>query len=507
LRGLPVKNNNRVDNYIPFQVDNTHPVEIVIHLFKEIDEFEANDSPNDSIRIVNGINDEHNDEQSRNLTVFIKKSIEKNNLTINRRASLTTSPSPKTAKVEENFDYKALATTTTTPTTANDKHCKTNNSDVMADQNSELSVDIVSIGNTNQFYLHLTDWEAEFEKICQCMEKEYNIQNASGETTGNNSSCLPDLTLNITPVITKLNEKDIKKGVICAYINREKSIYRRALVVDIPKKKSSKQALYVDIFLFDLGKYFQACVDNLYVLHDKYFEMAPLCFECTLGLPKLQLELDEQLSTQFKTLVQLNKNFKIKIIKKMKPIDVVDSQYEISRFHVNLYGTRADKRETPFEYVINFGEELKLFGSALSTSSVNKLNVLSVPVCEKINPFNETDMPLNQTFKIQLTNLDTVKNFGVILRSQLESRDAFLKRFHEFHRSNRTSLKPLFENSNLAASSNSGTKNSMKNFIGMPCALSSVQISRWCRGLIVNLDVVGKLANIYLVDYGNLMAS
>ena len=185
----------------------------------------------------------------------------------------------------------------------------------------------------------------------------------------------------------------------------------------------------------------------------------------------------------------------------------MNSNFEMFRYHVQLFGTRADLQDTEFEFSINFGEELQLFGSSLSTSPVEKLTGVVSPthrascdkLAEKTMAFYETDMPLNQVFKIQLTNLDTVKSFGIILRSQLEKRDAFLAKFHQWHRDNRKSIAQshaMFDKNGVA-----GGK-SVKSFVGMPCALSSVQVGKWCRGLVLNVDFAGQLANIYLVDYG-----
>ena len=307
-------NSNRLDNFVPLQTNNTYPIEVVIHLFNEEDNLDA---LNSSMSIVKQINDEQSDEQARNLTIIIKKTIEKANLTTNRRASLTTSPSPKTAKVSNTnvFDYEP------------EKKLRQKLKDAES-QLKEISVEIVTIMSTNQFFLHMAEWEAEFEALCQSLEKDYDSNVTLDSFASNNSSTLPNLTLSITPVngiaasltspITKLAEKSIHKGLVCVYANKETSVYRRVLIVDLPKKRA------VQVYLLDLGKYETMCVDYLYSLLDKYIDLAPLCFECTLGLPKTtRIELDEQVSTQFKTLVHLNKNFKIRVLKELKPLEKV----------------------------------------------------------------------------------------------------------------------------------------------------------------------------------------
>ena len=483
-------NNNKIDNYIPIQVDNTKPVEIVIHLYKEVDDFETNSSPNNSIHIVKCINEEKNAEKSRNLTALLKNALEnkKNTvLTTNRRASLTTSPSPKSAKIDG--DEYTLE--------SSGKNSLDFNLMNVIETNTEVNVEMGPIVNANLFYLHPTKWEKRFEEICRSMEKDYESCGISEQFNINSSHSLPYISLNLTP--KKIEEKLIQIGLACAYVNKVDRVYRRVLVVETLKKKSAE----VKVFLFDLGTYLNVNIEDLFNLLDKYSKWSPLCFECTLNLKMSRPELDDQVTLQFKKLVNLNKNFKIKLINKLKNLKPKSKENEcitINRYHVNLFGTRAEPYDPSTELVINFGDELKSFGSSLSTRKL--IAPISPPIncalwdklAEKTIAFNETEMPLGEILKIKLINLSTVTNFSVILRFHQDRRQEFLTNLHHWHKENRKNLISLFDKPITALN--------MKSYIGLPCALRSVQMGKWCRGLIVELS---QLAHIYLVDYGELL--
>ncbi len=484
-------NNNTIDNCVPLQTDNRKPLEIVIHLYKEVDGFEANNSLDNSIHIMKCINEEQNEEKSRNLTVFLKNEIENRKetiLTTNRRASLTTSPSPKSAKVFDNLhetsDRKKL-------------EC---NLLKLVNYNSEISVQMGQIISVNQFYLHLSKWDKLFRKMSQDMEKDY----AGCETPSQcmiDDSSLPNITLNLTPKV--ISENLIKTGLVCAYANITNKVYRRVMVAENLRRKTTE----VKVYLIDLGTYMNVNIGNLFNLKDKYFEYEPLCFECTLGLGKMaRPELDEQVLIQFKKLVKLNINFKIKIVNQLKELTSKTNVSEgidcftANRYHVNLFGTRAEPRDPNTELTINFGDELRSFGSSLSTKKIMAPQsppsscLLWDKLAEKTFAFNETEMPLGETLKIKLINLHSVKNFSVILRCHIERRQEFLAKFYKWHKENRKNLVTLLDNS--------VTSKNMKSFIGMPCVLTSVQIGKWCRGLIIELNIHSQMATIYMVDHG-----
>ena len=103
--------------------------------------------------------------------------------------------------------------------------------------------------------------------------------------------------------------------------------------------------------------------------------------------------------------------------------------------------------------------------------------------------FNQADLPLNSPFKIQLTNVDTVKHFGIVLNDDKDRRNNFLHDFHKWHRENKKLLKPLAE---------STPSSSRSSIVGQPCVVNSIQIGKWCRGLVTSWD---SMVNVYLVDY------
>ncbi len=103
--------------------------------------------------------------------------------------------------------------------------------------------------------------------------------------------------------------------------------------------------------------------------------------------------------------------------------------------------------------------------------------------------FNQADLPLKTRFKIILTNVDNVKHFGIVLNDDINKRNNFLNSFHKWHRENKKILNPLAENTPTL---------SRYSIVGQPCVLNSIQIGRWCRGLVTSRD---SMVNVYLVDY------
>ena len=102
--------------------------------------------------------------------------------------------------------------------------------------------------------------------------------------------------------------------------------------------------------------------------------------------------------------------------------------------------------------------------------------------------FTENDLPLNKVLKIQLTNLDSIKHFGVVANEEVEKRWTFLVSFHRWYRENRKTLKPLFDVPK-------------KTNIGQPCAINSIQFGKWCRGVVITCDLNASMSTIYLVDH------
>lgn len=192
-------------------------------------------------------------------------------------------------------------------------------------------------------------------------------------------------------------------------------------------------------------------MDNLFKLLDFYYDLEPLCFECTLGL-EYSKNCELRYTNKLKAMVQLNKFFKLKLIDKLAhPTE----DHEI--YHVNLYGLRADLNETDHSYTMNISEQLKVNNPLILLSSSSPPPIKTIGILQPSNgpislsnvfehnlPFKETDIPLDQYLKIQLTNVDTVKHFGIVLISELEERHKFLSSFHLWHKENKRNLKHVF---------------------------------------------------------------
>ncbi len=120
------------------------------------------------------------------------------------------------------------------------------------------------------------------------------------------------------------------------------------------------------------------------------------------------------------------------------------------RYLVELYGrsnTQLDANTTSYDnYDLNIEKELFQFikNSFHFNTLISNTNLTNVKnSCLKY--FTQYELPLNQHLKIQLTNVDSIKHFGVVINSDLEKRWQFLNQFHQWHKENRkTSLKPLF---------------------------------------------------------------
>jgi hypothetical protein len=430
----------KIENIVPLQTDNyLKPIEIVIHLYENPFTDDLN---------VTGL-------ESFNVTYLIKQTLSQ--------------------KSSKNIKQRKMCLFSL------EKHMN-------AEQ--ETMVELANVISPNCFYMCLTESNVKLKEMSKKMEKDYTNQ--------------------IVP------EVELKKGSYCAYIDKSKSIYKRARICEISiSKKSAK------LYLIDSGEYItDVNLNTLFKLFDLYYDLEPLCFECTLGL-EYSKDSEVKYSNKIKSIMQLNKFFKLKLIKQLAhPTE----EYKI--YHVDLYGLRADLKETDHSYTMNISEQLKANSPLILLSSsppppTKTFSALPQSLTTtaassndlKLNlPFKEADVPLGQYLKIQLTNVDTVKHFGIVLISELEDRHKFLSSFHAWHKENKKNLKlvfPTFKSENNENSYNdkkqttvsSGNKSSASVFVGLPCAISSIQIGKWCRGLISSVDFSSQMANVYLVDY------
>jgi hypothetical protein len=101
-------------------------------------------------------------------------------------------------------------------------------------------------------------------------------------------------------------------------------------------------------------------------------------------------------------------------------------------------------------------------------------------------------LPVNQELKAQLTNVDSIRLFGIVLSSQANKRAEFIRSFHAWHREERASLKPLLTNTDNV---------SPDDLVGRICTVHSVMQAQWSRAIVLSCDFSARTASIYLVDY------
>lgn len=344
----------------------------------------------------------------------------------------------------------------------------------------EMVAEFGYMNNPNQFYLHLTNWTDKLNELSKKLES--------------NSK-------------TKLSE--IKPGTYCVYFDSNKSLFKRAQI----KESTNKKFNSVNLFLVDTGEHLTSIsTDLLYNLNESFYQMEPLCFECTLGLQYSKLA-EEKYTNKFRSMIQLSKYLKLKLVEELQPSD---NKYV---YLINLYGSRATQRETDRSFNLNISEELRtnnpvLLLSVSSPTSKTEIDLDSLRKTDhlrKFSAFKEEELPLNEKLKIQLTSVDTVKHFGIVVNANLEKRYVFIKDFHQWHKDNKKNLTQIFksETSNENQKPNDlqveNKKQSNKYYIGQPCAVCSVQIGKWCRGLIASIDFNSQMTYIYLVDYCRLV--
>lgn len=344
---------------------------------------------------------------------------------------------------------------------------------------NELVAEFCNLISPNQFYLCLNGFNEKLNEINVQLEHDYKE--------------------------SRLFEADnFSNGSYCVYIDKKKVMYRRARINQLIKNNAN-------IFLIDTGEYVENVnINQLHKLYESYYEREPLCFECTLGLEYTKSN-EEKYINKFKSMIQLSKFFRVKLI------DEIDEK-DKTLFLVNLFGSRATLTETDRSYTMNIGEELKtnspvLFLQASSPTTKTSFPFLKQTDLKRCCAFKEPEIALNEVLKIQLTNVDTVKHFGIVLSTDIEKRNAFLSNFHLWHKENKRTLKSIFsfksENNNenaekkinTACTTTTNTAAYYKSFIGMPCAIMPIQIGKWCRGIIASVDFSAQISSIYLVDH------
>lgn len=159
---------------------------------------------------------------------------------------------------------------------------------------------------------------------------------------------------------------------------------------------------------------------------------------------------------------------------------------EKSKYLIDLFAKKSTKQS----FDLNIRDELTCFTKSICNGTVKltKATAEAAPTAtgQGLEPFVQDDLPLSTLLKVQLTTLDTVKHFGIVSLNDVNKRARFMADFHKWHRENRKSLKLIIEENK-------------KPLIGTPCAVNSVQIGKWCRGIVANSE--SQMSQIYLVDH------
>jgi len=99
-----------------------------------------------------------------------------------------------------------------------------------------------------------------------------------------------------TGSVPNLSEHMIVSGRFCALSVPESSSFKRACVYSHDKKTNG-----VCVYLIDSGKFCDTTPDKLFNLLRAYYNIEPLCFECTFDV-KFGKESGQQLNERFKEL-------------------------------------------------------------------------------------------------------------------------------------------------------------------------------------------------------------
>lgn len=240
----------KIDNRLPLQADNNcKPIEIVIHLFQP-NEFE---SMSISKNYIDEINENKEDLKFRNVTFVVKH-------LLNYDTDKSQNGPKRTCE-----DVSMLEKLTTQITTQ-DKIVELNLKKIV-NEHQELNVLFGNLTSPNQFYLLL-----DSKSLTERMKKEYDM----------------------TGSLHSLNESELFNGRYCVY--SEYQVYKRAKIL-----KYDKRANLVTIWLVDFGKVCESTPDKLYNLLRAYYNVEPLCFECTFGM-EYPCQIEAMIAAHFKTL-------------------------------------------------------------------------------------------------------------------------------------------------------------------------------------------------------------
>ncbi|CAF0857163.1 unnamed protein product, partial [Brachionus calyciflorus] len=242
--------------------------------------------------------------------------------------------------------------------------------------------------------------------------------------------------------LAAFSENQVHPGLPC--VKKINNFYKRAVILDSCKIKSE---LNIRLFLIDYGEIIFSGIEEIFKLPDKLYDIEPLAIKISLDLCMADKQTENSSTKKLKSLIQ-----------------------EIDTLRFRVLDCRKDYYTVK---ILNLNVEMGFF-----------LDSLKQNLEEKQIIYGQVKLPLNQPLKVLLTNIDTAKHFGIVCSSNYEKRVEFISKFHQWHKENKKSLNSLSE-----------------DLLGKPCALSSIQIGKWCRGLVVQSDLTAQMSNVYLIDF------
>ena len=342
-------------------------------------------------------------------------------------------------------------------------------------RSSEAFVEFDHIVDANQFYMHLASWSRRRVDLAALLRTDYSPSERA-----------------------RIGYAPTRPGTLCAYVDESAAdgqVVKRAKITDTGV-----------VYLIDHGRHVRGVANaSLYRLLDKYAQMAPLCFECTLNVDSVDSHTHEQLSAKFKCLAQMTQSqqqvstrrrcFKMKLIDELDALDATTST--TSRYVIGLYildggGDESDPAK-PQQQQISVGDELKALATSLQQQRVtSSTGSSSSNSSNSSKPFGELSLPIRARLRARLTNVETSKLFGLIASEQSQRRLAFLDSLHRWHRDHRSTLRHIADGVGADQA-----------LVGCLCVLNSIVAGKWSRGIVLAIAQCAPepQAHVYMLDY------
>ncbi|CAF1134439.1 unnamed protein product [Brachionus calyciflorus] len=242
--------------------------------------------------------------------------------------------------------------------------------------------------------------------------------------------------------LVALSESQVHSGLPC--VLKISNYYKRAKILDSYKIKSE---LNIRLFLVDYGEIMFSSLEDIFKLPDTLYHIEPLAIRISLDfyLPDKQTE-------------DTNKN---KLESLIQDIDIL------------IFRVLDSRKDYYIVKILNLNGETDFFHE-IQNENLEEKQII----------YDQIKIELNQPLNVLLINHETPKHLGIVSASKYKKRFEFISKFHDWHKENKKSLNFL-----------SG------DLLGKPCAISSLQIGKWCRGLVIQSGLNGKKSRVYLIDF------